>query len=272
LSLTLQKLSQEDPTFRVKTDEETGETIISGMGELHIEILIERIRREFKVESEIGVPQVAYRETILNEITEKMKYVKQTGGHGQYAHVVLDIEPLGAGKGFEFINKIVSGVIPKEYIPAVEKGVIDAMEKGPYAGYPVVNVRCTLVDGSFHAVDSSELAFRTAGAMCFKEAFKKAGPILLEPVMMIEITAAEEFLGAIAGSIAAKRGKILSMDIKNGTRIVKAQVPLAEMFGYTTELRNISSGRASASMHFDHYESVPYSIAEEIVENRRKNK
>jgi len=270
LVVSLKKLSEEDPTFLVRTDEETSETVISGMGELHLEILLDRLKREFKVETEIGVPQVAYRETIYNKVTENTKFVKQTGGHGQYAHVVIEVEPLPPGKGFEFVNKITGGVIPKEFIPAVEKGIIGAMEKGPYAGFPVVNVRCTLLDGSFHEVDSSEMSFRTAASICFKSAFQKAGPKLLEPVMSVEVTTSEEYLGGISGSITAKRGKILRMDSKNGTQIVKAQVPLAEMFGYTNELRNITSGRASASMHFDHYEVVPYSIAEEIVEKRGK--
>jgi len=272
LTISLQKLSEEDPTFFVKTNEETNETVISGMGELHLEILLDRLKREFKVETTVGVPQVAYRETIYRKVTETTKYVKQSGGHGQYAHVVMEIEPLPPGKGFEFVNKIVGGTIPKEYIPAVQKGIIDAMEKGPYAGYPVVNVRCTLVDGSYHEVDSSEIAFRTAAAMCFKAAFQKAGPKLLEPVMAVEITTPEEYLGSLTGSIATKRGKILSMDLKNGTRILKAQAPLAEMFGYTNQLRNLTSGRASATMYFDHYEVVPYSIAEEVVEKRRKEK
>jgi len=272
LSMSLVKLAEEDPTFLVRTNEETGETVISGMGELHLEILLDRLKREFKVETETGIPQVSYRETIYNRVQENVKYAKQSGGHGQYAHVVLDIEPLPEGKGFEFVDKIVGGAIPKEYIPAVEKGIIDAMEEGPYAGYPVVNVRCTLVDGSFHPVDSSEMAFRTAGAMCFRSGFAKAGPKLLEPVMEVDVTTPEEFLGAVTGSIVSKRGKIMSMDAKNGTRVVKAHVPLAEMFGYTNELRNVTSGRASASMHFNHYEVVPFSIAEEIVEKRRKEK
>lgn len=272
LAISLQKLAEEDPTFLVRTDGETSETVISGMGELHLEILLDRLKREFKMETDIGVPQVAYRETIYHKVTETTKLVKQTGGHGQYAHVVMEIEPLPPGKGFEFINKIVGGAIPREYIPAVEKGIIDAMEKGPYAGFPVVNVRCTLIDGSYHEVDSSEIAFRAAASMCFKSAFQKAGPKLLEPVMLVDITTAEDYLGAITGSIATKRGKILNMDLKNGTRIVKAQVPLTEMFGYTSELRNITSGRASASMHFDHYEAVPYSIAEEIVARRQQEK
>ena len=272
LAISLQKLAEEDPTFVVRTDSETSETVISGMGELHLEILLDRLKREFKVDTEVGVPQVAYRETIYHKLRETTKYIKQSGGRGQYAHVVLEIEPLPPGKGFEFNNKIVGGAIPREYIPAVQRGIIDAMEEGPYAGYPVVNVRCSLIDGSFHDVDSSEIAFRIAASMCFKSAFKKAGPKLLEPVMSTEITTPEEYLGAITGSIATKRGKILNMDLKNGTRIVKTQAPLAEMFGYTNELRNITSGRAAASMHFDHYEVVPFSIAEEIVEKRKKEK
>lgn len=272
LGISLQKLTEEDPTFVVRTDQETSETVISGMGELHLDILLDRLKREFKVATEVGVPQVAYRETIYRNITETTKYVKQSGGHGQFAHVVMEIEPLPPGKGFEFHSKIVGGTIPREYVPAIEKGVIDAMEKGPYAGFPVVNVRCTLIDGSFHEVDSSEMAFRIAGSMCFKAAFQKAGPKLLEPMMSVEIITPEEYLGGLTGSIATKRGKIISMDMKNGTRILKAQVPLAEMFGYTNELRNITSGRASASMHFDHYEVVPFSLAEEIVEKRRNGK
>ena len=272
LAISLQKLAEEDPTFVVRTDSETSETVISGMGELHLEILLDRLKREFKVDTDVGVPQVAYRETIYHKLRETTKYIKQSGVRGQYAHVVLEIEPLPPGKGFEFNNKIVGGAIPREYIPAVQRGIIDAMEAGPYAGYPVVNVRCSLIDGSFHDVDSSEIAFRIAASMCFKSAFKKAGPKLLEPVMSTEITTPEEYLGAITGSIATKRGKILNMDLKNGTRIVKTQAPLAEMFGYTNELRNITSGRAAASMHFDHYEVVPFSIAEEIVEKRKKEK
>jgi len=266
----LNKLAAEDPTFLVRHNEETKETVISGMGELHLEIIVDRLKREFNVIPGIGKPQVAYRETIIRKVTEVTKYIKQSGGHGQYAHIVLDVEPLPPGKGFEFINKTVGGIIPKEYIPAIEKGVLDAMEKGPYAGFPVVNVKCVLIDGSFHPVDSSEMAFRIAGSICFKSAFLKAGPMLLEPIMSVEITSPEEYLGAITGSIGVKRGKILKIDLKNGTRISKAEVPLSEMFGYTTELRNISSGRASATMHFDHYEAVPYALAEEIVEQRKK--
>ncbi|MBN1154878.1 elongation factor G [candidate division KSB1 bacterium] len=272
LTMSLAKLSSEDPTFIVKTDEETKEIIISGMGELHLEIILDRLRREHNVFPATGKPQVAYRETIMTCVTENLKYAKQSGGRGQFAHVVLEIEPLPPGKGFEFINKIVGGVIPREYIPSIEKGILQAMEKGPYAGFPVVNVRCTLIDGSFHPVDSSEMAFKLAGSMCFKSGFSKASPILLEPIMSLEITTPEECLGPVSTSVGSKRGRILSIDIKNGTRIVKAEVPLGEIFGYTNELRNLSSGRAAANMHFDHYEAVPYAIAEEIIEKRRKEK
>lgn len=269
LTQSLLKLSAEDPTFIVRTDIETSETVVSGMGELHLEILLERLRREYSVDTIVGQPEVAYRETITREVTENLKYAKQSGGHGQFAHVIIMLEPLPPNKGFEFIDKVIGGNVPREYIPAVEKGVLDAMSEGPFARYPVVNVRVTLVDGSFHPVDSSEMAFRVAGKMAFREAFMKAGPELLEPVMSIEITTPEEYMGPITSSICSKRGKILGMDAKNGTRIVKANAPLADMFGYTTELRNITSGRAAASMHFDHYETVPFSLAEEIVEKRR---
>jgi len=270
LTQSLLKLSAEDPTFIVRTDSETSETVVSGMGELHLEILLERLRREFNVDTIVGPPEVAYRETITREVTENLKYAKQSGGHGQFAHVILLLEPLPPQKGFEFLDKVVGGNVPREYIPAVEKGVLDAMSEGPFARYPVVNVRVTLVDGSFHPVDSSEMAFRIAGRMAFREAFMKASPELLEPVMSIEITTPEEYMGPITSSICSKRGKILGMDAKNGTRIVKANAPLADMFGYTTELRNITSGRAAASMHFDHYETVPFALSEEIVEKRRQ--
>jgi elongation factor G len=270
LTQALLKLGLEDPTFIVKTNEETSETVLSGMGELHLEILLERMRREFNIHPEVGKPEVAYRETISNEATENLKYAKQSGGHGQFAHITIKLEPLPPQKGFEFVDAITGGVVPKEYIPAVEKGILDAMSAGPFAHYPVVNIRVTLFDGSFHPVDSSEMAFRIAGRMAFKNAFMKAAPQLLEPLMALEVTTPEEYMGPITGSICTKRGKILGMDIKNGTRIIRANAPLAEMFGYTNELRNITSGRASASMHFDHYEAVPFSIAEDIVEERRR--
>ncbi|MCI0513410.1 elongation factor G [candidate division KSB1 bacterium] len=269
LSEVLAKLTAEDPTFVARTDWETSEIVISGMGELHLDILLERMRREYSLETVTGKPEVAYRETITITNTESYRHVKQSGGHGQFAHVVLVLEPLPPGKGFEFVNKIIGGVIPKEYIPAVEKGVLEAMSDGPYARYPVVNVRVSLVDGSFHPVDSSEMAFRAAGKMCFRSAFVKAGPQLLEPHMSLEITTPEEYMGPITGIICTKRGKILGMEAKNGTRIIRADAPLAEMFGFTNELRNSTSGRAAAGMHFDHYEAVPFSLAEEIVEKRR---
>jgi len=268
LGQTLAKLAEEDPTFITKVDEETGETVISGMGELHLDIILDRVKREFKVMTEIGKPEVAYRETITKPVEESLKFVKQTGGRGQYAHVVLIIEPLPENEGFEFVNKIVGGVIPKEFIPAIEKGIKDAMKEGPYAKYPVVNVRCTLVDGSYHPVDSSEMAFRTAGAMCFRTAFRKAKPALLEPFMRAEIISPEEYLGPVTSSLYSKRANIKAIDSRNGSRIIKAYVPLADMFGYTSELRNITSGRASVSIQFDHYSEVQPALAEEIVAKR----
>ncbi|MBN1348145.1 elongation factor G [candidate division KSB1 bacterium] len=268
LAIALAKLGDEDPTFLTRIDEETGETVISGMGELHLDILLDRVKREFKVMTETGKPEVSYRETITRQVEESLKYVKQTGGKGQYAQLSLIIEPLEKDKGFEFVNKITGGAIPKEFIPAIKKGIEDAIKEGPYAKYPVVNVRCTLVDGSFHPVDSSEMAFRAAGAMCFRNGFKKAGPALLEPFMSAEIISPEEFVGPVTSSLYTKRAKIRDIDARNGTRIIKAHVPLADMFGYTTELRNITSGRASINMQFDHYSEVQDALADEIVEKR----
>jgi elongation factor G len=272
LASALIKLSHEDPTFLVRTNEETGETIISGMGELHLEIILDRIKREFSVESETGTPQVAYRETITREVKQVIKYVKQTGGRGQYAHVEIIFEPLPPQKGFEFESKIVGGDIPKEYIPAVEKGILEAMSEGPYAGYPVVNMKAILVDGSFHPVDSSEFAFKNAASICFKNAFKKAGPELLEPIMSVEVTVPDDYIGNVTKTLCSRRGQIQSMHPKGAVQIVKATVPLAEMFGYTNELRNVTSGHGTATMHFENYQAVPYSIAEEIVEKRRKER
>jgi len=272
LGIALAKLADEDPTFTVRFDDETGETIISGMGELHLEIIIDRLKREFNVVAEVGTPQVAYRETITRTVEHSLKYAKQSGGRGQYAHVVIVFEDLPPGKGFEFENQIVGGAIPKEYIPSVEKGILEAMQKGPYAGYPVVNVKATLIDGSYHEVDSSEMAFKIAGSMCFREAFHKAGPELLEPIMSVEVTTPDEYIGTVVGSLSSKRGQIQGMIAKGDLQIVKAMVPLAEMFGYTNELRSSTSGRGSATMHFEHYAAVPYALAEEIVERRRKEK
>ncbi len=273
LSTALIKLSDEDPTFTVEVDSETGETKISGMGELHLEILLDRIKREFNVEAVVGAPQVAYRETITTSIKEVCKYVKQTGGKGQYAHVEIFVESLPPGSGFEFENKIVGGNIPKEYIPSVEKGIIEAMQKGPYAGYPVVDVKVTLMDGSFHPVDSSERAFFIAGSMAFKSAFKKAAPELLEPVMAVEVSGPDTYSGDITSSLCGKRGRVQGMDsLPSNTQLIRALVPLSEMCGYTTEIRNFSSGRASFTMHFEHYETVPFSIAEEIIKKRQEDK
>ena len=262
----LQRLAEEDPTFRVHTDDETGQTIISGMGELHLEVLVDRLIREFNVAANVGKPQVAYRETI-SEPKQKVevRYVKQTGGKGQYAHAVIDVEPTGPGGGYEFVNKITGGRIPTEYIPAVDQGVQEAMASGVLAGYPVVDIRVTLQDGSSHDVDSSEMAFKICGSMVFKEACKKAKPVLLEPVFDVEVVTPEDFMGDVIGDISGRRGKVEAMDQRGQDRIVRAQVPLAEMFGYVTELRSRTQGRATSSMQFNSYQVVPKSIAEEVV-------
>ncbi len=266
----LQKLSEEDPTFLVSTDPETDDTIIAGMGELHLDILIDRMRREFGVEVNTGAPQVAYRETatISSEINEK--YAKQSGGRGQFAQISLRIEPLNPGDGFEFVNAIVGGAVPKEYIPAVQKGITDALAKGAWAGYPIVDVRATLFDGKHHEVDSSEQAFRICGSMAFKKAFLKAAPQLLEPMMSVNVSTPEEFAGGVTGNLCGKRGRISGMEPMPSGQMIKATVPLANMFGYASELRNMSQGRASFTMHFEQYEAVPLRIAEEVVEERRK--
>ncbi len=262
----LQKLSEEDPTFRVHTDEDTGQTIISGMGELHLEVLVDRLLREFKVGANVGKPQVAYRETIRDSIAKaETRYVKQTGGKGQYAHVVLNLEPTGPGGGYEFINKITGGRIPTEYIPAVDHGVQEAMASGVLAGYPVVDVRVTLTDGSYHDVDSSEMAFKIAGSMGFKDAVRKAGPALLEPIFDVEVVTPEEYMGDVIGDLSGRRGRIEKMDQRGSDRIVRAQVPLAEMFGYATELRSRTQGRATYTMQFNSYQETPKSIAEDVV-------
>jgi elongation factor G len=266
LGNALQKLSEEDPTFRVHTDEDTGQTIISGMGELHLEVLVDRLIREFKVGANVGRPQVAYRETI-RELAQKVvtRYVKQTGGKGQYGHVVIDLEPTGPGGGYEFINKISGGRIPTEYIPSVDQGVQEAMASGVLAGYPVVDVRVTLTDGSYHDVDSSEMAFKIAGSMAFKNAARKAKPALLEPIFDVEVVTPEEYMGDVIGDLSGRRGRIEKMDQRGQDRIVKAQVPLAEMFGYATELRSRTQGRATHTMQFDSYQEVPKSIADDVV-------
>ncbi|HLG21585.1 MAG TPA: elongation factor G [Candidatus Manganitrophaceae bacterium] len=265
LGLSMQKLCQEDPSLRVMTDEETLQTIISGMGELHLEIIVDRLKREFKVETNVGKPQVAYRETIQERAEAEGKYIRQAGGRGQYGHVWLTVEPQEPGKGFEFINKIVGGAIPKEYIPAVEKGIREAMTSGVLAGYPMVDFKVTLFDGSYHDVDSSEIAFKIAGSMGFKEASKRARPALLEPIMDLEVIVPEEYMGDVIGNLSSKRGKILGMKMRGGAQVVSAQVPLAEMFGYATHLRSMTQGRGVFTMQFSHYEVVPKNISDEII-------
>lgn len=268
MSIALQKLAQEDPSFKVSTDEESGQTIISGMGELHLEIIVDRMFREFKVEAEVGKPQVAYRETIKSSIEQEYKYAKQSGGRGQYGHVFLRIEPKEAGSGFEFVNDIKGGVVPKEYIPAVEKGCQEALQNGVLAGYPVEDIKITLFDGSYHEVDSSEMAFKLAASMCFKEGAKKANPAILEPMMKVEVETPEEYMGDVIGDLNKRRGQVNSMDERGGNKIISAFCPLAEMFGYSTDLRSQTQGRATYSMEFDHYEEVPRNVSEEIIKKR----
>ncbi|OMH40727.1 elongation factor G [Desulfurobacterium indicum] len=270
LSIALQKLAKEDPSFRVSTDHETGQTIISGMGELHLEIIVDRLKREFNVDVNVGRPQVAYRETIRKEVTQEGKFIKQTGGRGQYGHVWLKIEPLEPGKGFEFHETIKGGVVPKEYIPAVEAGVREAMETGVVAGYPMVDIKVTLFDGSYHEVDSSEMAFKIAGSMAFKEGAKKANPVLLEPIMEVEVTTPEEFMGDVIGDLNKRRGRVQGMEARGNAQVIKAMVPLAEMFGYATDLRSMTQGRATYIMRFSHYEEVPANVAEQIIGERSK--
>ena len=265
LGYALQRLAEEDPTFRVYTDQETGQTIIAGMGELHLEIIVDRLLREFKVEANIGKPQVAYRETITKAVKAEGKFVRQTGGRGQYGHVVLEVEPNERGAGFVFENKIVGGVVPREYIAPVEAGIKEAMLTGVVAGFPVVDVKVALVDGSYHEVDSSELAFKIAGSIGFKEACRQAAPVILEPVMKLEVVTPDDFLGDVMGDINARRGKIEGMEQRGNTQIVRGYVPLAEMFGYATALRSMTQGRAQHTMTFAYYEQLPPALAEEII-------
>jgi elongation factor G len=265
LGLSLQKLALEDPSFQVRTDDETGQTIISGMGELHLEIIVDRLLREFKVEANVGRPQVAYRETVTRAAKQEGRYIRQTGGRGQFGHVWLSVEPNEKGKGFEFVNKIVGGVIPREYIPAVEKGVREASESGVVAGYPVVDLKVSLFDGSYHEVDSSEMAFKIAGSMAFKAACRNAGPILLEPIMAVEVVTPEEFMGDVIGDLSSRRGRIQNIEARGNTQVIASHVPLALMFGYATDLRSKTQGRATYTMQFDHYEPAPLSVSEEIV-------
>lgn len=270
MTLSLKKLSEEDPTFRIKSDLETGETIISGMGELHLEIIIDRMKREFKVEGNVGRPQVAYKETIKGTAEAEGKYIRQSGGRGQYGHVWLKVEPRERGKGFEFIDEIKGGIIPREFIPAVEKGVKEAMDKGILAGYPLVDMAVTLYDGSFHEVDSSEIAFKIAGSMALQEAAKKAQPVLLEPIMKLEVLTPPNFLGDTIGDLASRRARIEETKDRAGLKVIDAKVPLAEMFGYATSLRSLTEGRGTFTMEFSHYEEAPSNIAQEIIEGKRR--
>jgi elongation factor G len=265
LGFSLQKLMMEDPSFQVRNDEETGQTLISGMGELHLEIIVDRLLREFKVEANVGRPQVAYRETITRQVKQEGRYIRQTGGRGQYGHVWITVEPCEKGKGFEFVNKVVGGSIPREYIPAVEKGIVEAAEGGVIAGYPVVDVTVSLIEGSYHEVDSSEMAFKIAGSMAFKAACKSAGPILLEPVMGVEVVCPEDYTGDVIGDLSSRRGRIQGIEARGNTQVIGAHVPLAQMFGYATDLRSKTQGRATYTMQFDHYEPAPQSVSEEVI-------
>jgi elongation factor G len=265
MGMALSKLAQEDPSFRVRTDEESGQTIISGMGELHLEIIVDRMKREFGVEANVGAPQVSYRETIRTKVEQEGKFVRQSGGRGQYGHVWLRLEPREPGAGYEFANEVVGGVVPKEYIPAVDKGIREAMTSGVLAGFPMVDIKVALFDGSYHEVDSSEMAFKIAGSMCFKGAARKAKPVLLEPIMKVEVVTPEDFMGDVMGDVNSRRGMIQGMEEAPAGKIIRAEVPLAEMFGYATDLRSATQGRATYSMEFAKYNEVPASIAEAIA-------
>jgi len=268
MSLALAKLAEEDPTFRTHTDPDTGQTIISGMGELHLDIIVDRLMREFKVEANVGNPQVAYKETIRKTVKSEGKFVRQSGGRGQYGHCWIEIEPKEPGTGYEFINKIVGGVIPKEYIPAIDAGIQEAMNNGVLGGYPVVDVKVTLYDGSYHEVDSSEMAFKIAGSMAFKDGMKKADPVLLEPIMKVSVTVPEEYMGDVMGDLNSRRGRIEGMEARNGVQVINAFVPLAEMFGYATALRSRTQGRGVFTMQISHFEEVPRNIQESVLNGR----
>jgi elongation factor G len=269
MSLALQKLAEEDPTFRIRSDEETLQTIISGMGELHLDILVERMKREFGVVANVGKPQVAYKETIKNNAEAEGKYIKQSGGRGQYGHCWIKVEPREQGEGFEFVDEIKGGIVPKEYVPAIEKGIKEAIDKGVVAGYPMVDIKATVYDGSYHEVDSSEIAFKMAGSMAFQAAAKKATPILLEPIMKVEVTTPEENMGDVIGDLSSKRGQVQEMTDRGQAKVVHALVPLAEMFGYVTNLRSMTQGRASSNMEFEHYAETPKNVEAEIVEGKK---
>jgi elongation factor G len=265
MGIALQKLAQEDPSFRVSTDEETGQTIIAGMGELHLEIIVDRMKREFKVDANVGAPQVAFRETIRAQVEQENKFVRQTGGRGQYAHVWLKIEPTQEASGFEFVNEIAGGVIPKEFIPSVEKGIRESLANGAVAGYPVIDIKVTLFDGSFHDVDSSEMAFKIAGSMCFREGIRNAQPVLLEPIMKVEVVTPEDHMGDVVGDLNRRRGIVSGMDDAPSGKIVRADVPLKEMFGYATDLRSATQGRATYSMEFANYSEAPNNVVEGLT-------
>ncbi|HUD20488.1 MAG TPA: elongation factor G, partial [Candidatus Saccharimonadales bacterium] len=272
MGVALQRLAAEDPTLRLSKDAESNQTLIEGMGELHLDIIVDRMKREFNVEATKGQPQVAYKEAITKSVKQEGKYIRQTGGRGQYGHVWLEITPRERGEGFEFVDKIFGGSIPREFVPSVEKGVKDVVSKGVIAGYPLVDVRVTVYDGSYHEVDSSDIAFQIAAAMAMKDGVKNAGPVLLEPIMKCEVTTPDEFFGSVVGDLNSRRGRIMGSDERGNSRIVHAQLPLAEMFGYITDLRGMSQGRASFTMEFDHYEEVPRTIAETIVGRNAKAK
>jgi elongation factor G len=265
MGVALSRLAKEDPSFRVHTDEESSQTIISGMGELHLEIIVDRMKREFNVEANVGKPQVAYRETIRGTVEQEGKFVRQSGGRGQYGHVWLKIEPLPAGKGYEFVNGIVGGTVPREFVPAVDKGIREACETGVMAGYPVVDVKITLTDGSYHDVDSSEMAFKIAGSIGFKEGFRRAKPVLLEPIMKVEVVTPEEYSGDVIGDLSRRRGQILGMEEGPSGKAIASEVPLSEMFGYATTVRSMSQGRATFTMEFAKYAEVPPGIADGIM-------
>jgi elongation factor G len=268
MGVALMKLAEEDPTFKTYTDEETGQTIIAGMGELHLEIIVDRLLREFKVEANVGAPQVAYKETIKKTVEQETKYARQSGGKGQYGHVRITVEPNESGKGYEFVNAITGGVIPKEYIPAIDQGIQGAMQAGVLAGYPVVDVKVTLTYGSYHEVDSSEMAFKIAGSMAFKEAMRKANPILLEPIMKVDVIVPDDYLGTVIGDLTARRGQIQGQEARTGAMQVDALVPLASMFGYATDLRSSTQGRGQYAMEPHSYVEIPKSIADKIIAER----
>jgi len=267
MGLALQRLAKEDPSFRMNTDPESGQTIISGMGELHLEIIVDRMKREFNVEANVGKPQVAYRETIRGTIESEGKFVRQSGGRGQYGHVWLKLEPNAQGKGYEFVNGIVGGTVPREFIPAVDKGIKEAVETGVIAGYPVVDVKVTLIDGSYHDVDSNEMAFKIAGSIGFKDGFRKAKPVLLEPIMKVEVVTPEDYSGDVIGDLNRRRGQITGMDEQAAGKVITAEVPLSEMFGYATTVRSMSQGRATFTMEFEKYVEVPSHISDGIIKN-----